>query len=58
MEKLPRLIVAIGLWTASTLAVPASVHALANGEVSACQLGGGNGILLTFQLSQQGNTLP
>jgi hypothetical protein len=56
MEKLPRFLVAIGLWAVSTLAVPASAYALANGEVFACQLGGGNSIVLTFQLSQQGNT--
>jgi hypothetical protein len=56
MGKVPGLIVAIALWTASALAVPESAYALANSEVFVCQLGGGNSIVLTFQLSQQGNT--
>ena len=56
MERLPGFFVAIGLWAVSILAVPASAYALADGEVFACQLGGGNSIVLTFQLSQQGNT--
>lgn len=51
MATLPRLLVAIGLWTCWTLAAPTAASALANGETFTCDLTGGNDISLTFRLS-------
>jgi hypothetical protein len=56
MARLPRLLVAIGLWAAWTLAVPTSASALTDGDTLTCTLGGGNGITLTFRLSGPGST--
>jgi hypothetical protein len=51
MATLPRLLVAIGLWTCWTLAAPTVASALADGETFTCELAGGNDIALTFRLS-------
>ena len=57
MATLPRLLVAIALWAAWTLAAPTVASALADGETFACELAGGNDISLTFRLSGLGSTL-
>ncbi len=57
MPRLPRLLVAIGLWTVWTLAVPTSASALQDGDTLTCTLGGGNSIAIVLQLSGPGPTL-
>jgi hypothetical protein len=57
MARLPRLLVALGLWTGWTLAAPTSASALMDGDTLTCTLSGGNSITVAFRLSGPGPTL-